>query len=786
MLKCPQCGREFEAGLTECPYDATSLRADPTVRAGEPTSPTDPADDDTEDPLLGRTLDDKYRLDERLGEGGMGAVYRATHLLIERPVAVKVLRKKFVEDESARSRFRREARAAGRLRHSNAVAVTDFGETHDGVVYIVMELLEGRTLRDIIVRDAPLDPARAVSLMLQASAAVAAAHEAGVIHRDLKPGNIFVVQRPNAPHLVKVLDFGIAKIADESGDNDPHETLTGMGMMIGTPRYMSPEQCDGTATLTPASDVYSLGVIFYEMLTGQTPFDGITPLALALRHASEVPRPLREITPTIPPSLEALVLRALAKDPAARFADAAEFRRELYELTERLGLEHSAGFSAPTVETIRESGIETPSGRIVVDMESVRRRRAAANTVDADAQTVAEEPVADTADRPAAQTVPVDRRRLDDLATSATPASGERQAATAAASPSPASSTRRMDADTGAGARTSRRSRLTEPPVLVALICLALLVTFGGLLWWRTSGGEQGRDAPADSNTSSTAGASSSAPPAQSSTAGRAADAEQGERIGRTLTGETNAPQGRAVQSPQSAAEFFERGTNNFYMRDYDAAIRDFRRAIELQPDFPSAHNRLGRAYTLKGQFAQAAASFRTAVEQRGGDYPTALYNLGFALQQQGRGEQAIEAYTASIERSGGTYPDAYFQIGEIYFAQPRRQSDAATAYRRAIEQNDGRDPEALFKLGIVLARSDDLAGAETTFREAIAQRKGEFAYAYFNLALVYEKMNRLPEAVSAYEAFITQAPKDRNRRAAENSIRDLRRSIEREGNQGQ
>ncbi|HWS55916.1 MAG TPA: serine/threonine-protein kinase, partial [Pyrinomonadaceae bacterium] len=391
MLECPQCGRRFDAGVTLCPEDGTPLRAEPTVVSG-PSAPGGSADGD---PLVGRTLDEKYRLDERLGEGGMGTVYRATHLLIERPVAVKVLNRRLVTDEAAKERFRREARAAGRLQHSNAVAVTDFGETRDGLVYLVMELLEGRPMRELLAREAPLDPARAVSLMLQVAAAVAAAHDAGVIHRDLKPGNIFVVQRPNAPHLVKVLDFGIAKLAaDDTGDGQPHDTLTGTGVMIGTPRYMSPEQCDGVP-LTPSSDVYSLGVILYEMLTGATPFTGATPLALALKHSAEQPRPPRELAPSVPPALEELVLHALAKSPQERPRDAGDFRRELYGVAERLGLEHSAGFSAPTIETLREAGTETPSGRLVIDIERLRRQRAAQTS---------EMPASDTAGGAAADT----------------------------------------------------------------------------------------------------------------------------------------------------------------------------------------------------------------------------------------------------------------------------------------------------------------------------------------------------------------------------------------------
>ncbi len=154
MLLCPKCGRAFPPDLQECPEDGTRLEAEATV-----------AGDTKVDPLIGRVLDDKYRLDKRIGEGGMGAVYRATHLLIDRPVAVKVLNHRFVTDEAARERFRREARAAGRLRHTNAVAVTDFGQTADDTVYIVMELLEGRSLRELLALESPLDAARAASIM---------------------------------------------------------------------------------------------------------------------------------------------------------------------------------------------------------------------------------------------------------------------------------------------------------------------------------------------------------------------------------------------------------------------------------------------------------------------------------------------------------------------------------------------------------------------------------------------------------------------------------------------
>ena len=365
MLHCPTCGQDYSDDLKFCPQDRTSLHADVTNASSPPA-----------DPLLGRTLDEKYLLEEKLGVGGMGTVYRARHLLIDRPVAVKVLNQRFVEDEAAKARFRREAKAAGRLRHMNAVSVTDFGQTTDGYVYIVMELLEGKTLRDLLAKEGPLDLAHAVSIMLQVSSAVAAAHDAGIIHRDLKPANIFVVQRSHIPSVVKVLDFGIAKLAADTLDDEDRQTLTQVGVIIGTPRYMSPEQCSGSA-LTPAADVYSLGVILYEMLTGVVPFSGQTPLAIAMRHSTETPRRPSEFISSIPPALETVVLHALEKQPQDRPQDAEAFRRELFETAERLGLEHAAASTAPSMEALRSAGTESPSGRLVIDLGRLRENRAA-------------------------------------------------------------------------------------------------------------------------------------------------------------------------------------------------------------------------------------------------------------------------------------------------------------------------------------------------------------------------------------------------------------------------
>ncbi|HET9478541.1 MAG TPA: serine/threonine-protein kinase [Pyrinomonadaceae bacterium] len=329
--------------------------------------------------LTYQTLDEKYYLEERLGEGGMGTVYRARHLLMDRPVAIKVLHPRFVENEAARTRFQLEARAAVLLHHANAVSVTDFGQTQEGLVYLVMELLRGRTLREILTKEAPLETARATSIMLQASAAVAAAHDAGIIHRDLKPSNILVTRSADAPAVVKVLDFGIAKLAADVLEGEGASAVTLPGSPVGTPRYMSPEQYEGRE-LTPAADVYSLGVILYEMLTGVAPFTGVSPVEIALKHANNAPLPPRAIVAAIPEDVERVVLHALEKQPTARPENAAEFRRELLEAAERLGLEHQAITSAPDIKALRGAALESPSGRLVVDIAKLRETRATDKT----------------------------------------------------------------------------------------------------------------------------------------------------------------------------------------------------------------------------------------------------------------------------------------------------------------------------------------------------------------------------------------------------------------------
>src|SRR5947209_2300332 len=309
MKQCPACKRETKDHLLFCPYDGHALL--PKVE---------------HDPFLGTVLDGKYRLEECIGEGGMGRVYRATHIHIDQPVAVKILHTHLASDQTALARFHKEARAAARIRHPNAVVITDFGVTRDsGTAYLVMELLEGIDLRDRLQKQKHLSCEEAFVIAYQTCAALHVAHAKGIVHRDLKPDNIWILKTRDGSEQVKVFDFGIAKLKSSTDTNK----LTLQGMLVGTPYYMSPEQCRSEEELDARSDIYSLGVILYEMLTGLVPFRASTPLNVVFKHNSEPPKPLRELRPEIPIEVERVVLRALSKAPEDRQQSAAQLAKEL-------------------------------------------------------------------------------------------------------------------------------------------------------------------------------------------------------------------------------------------------------------------------------------------------------------------------------------------------------------------------------------------------------------------------------------------------------------------------
>ena len=266
-------------------------------------------------------IDGRYRVLNRLGSGGMADVYCAEDEQLGRKVAVKLLYRRFAEDDEFVERFRREASSAAGLQHPNIVGVFDRGEW-DGTYYIAMEYLKGHTLKQLVREHGAMPPDLAVDITIQVLRAAKFAHKRGVVHRDIKPHNVILDEEGRA----KVTDFGIAR----AGASDMTET----GSIMGTAQYLSPEQAQGQP-VSPRSDLYSIGVMLYELLTGKVPFDAESPVTIALKHVSEPPVPPSQLNPAISPALEAVVLRALEKDPAMRYADADEFAAALLDARER-------------------------------------------------------------------------------------------------------------------------------------------------------------------------------------------------------------------------------------------------------------------------------------------------------------------------------------------------------------------------------------------------------------------------------------------------------------------
>ena len=321
--------------------------------------------------VAGNTLvDGRYRVLRRIGSGGMADVYCAEDIHLGRQVAIKVLHRRFAQDQEFVERFRREAKSAAGLNHPNVVGVFDRGE-HEGTYYIAMELLEGKTLKDIVAAEAPLQQERVIDLGLQILQAAGFAHSHGVIHRDFKPHNVIVDQHGHA----KVTDFGIAR----AGASEMTET----GSIMGTAQYLSPEQAQGHA-VTATSDIYSIGVMLYEMLAGRLPFEGDSAVAVALKHLSEPPAPISQWRPDVHPALEAVVMAALAKDPAQRWQSAEDLAAGLEAARTQIaagpnGGQDTAAFAAIPMPVPDETGpTEFASAAVVAPVggpEEKRERR---------------------------------------------------------------------------------------------------------------------------------------------------------------------------------------------------------------------------------------------------------------------------------------------------------------------------------------------------------------------------------------------------------------------------
>jgi serine/threonine-protein kinase len=308
--RCPRCRKTFESSVQVCPDDGATLTVPPTL-----------------DPAVSAALSRDYRILDSLGTGGMGAVYLAEQIRVgNRKVALKVLHRKFSEDEEFITRFENEAASTGRINHPNVITIYESKQASDGTLYIAMELVEGESLTEHLRKRGRLPLEEAVDIVVQCCKALAAAHRLGIIHRDIKPDNIMLARDLDGGTIVKILDFGIAKLKDSGG-----HTVT--GSVLGTPAYMSYEQASGMSSekLDGRSDIYSLGIVTYVMLAGQPPFRAETPVGYITKHLSEAPPTIRTLRPDLPAGVEAAVMKALEKDREHRHQTAADFGLALRE-----------------------------------------------------------------------------------------------------------------------------------------------------------------------------------------------------------------------------------------------------------------------------------------------------------------------------------------------------------------------------------------------------------------------------------------------------------------------
>jgi serine/threonine protein kinase len=317
MKFCPACTNKFDDTVSFCPNDGEVLEEDPHS-------------------FVGSVLDGQYQIESLLGRGGMGAVYRARHILLGDRVAIKMLPPEMRSNAEWLRRFQREGQAARRFRHPNAVTVYDLRTSSDGMIYLVMEYVEGTTLDAELKKRGRFSPAEALATLKPVISVLNAAHAMGVVHRDLKPENIMIGKAGTGGEpVVKLLDLGIAKLREVAGAEKTGSTnLTVAGQMLGTPYYMSPEQWgelpeDGSSEIDGRADIYSLAVVFYEIIAGKRPFGGVTILELRKQHVTLAPNPLHEVASNVPVDFGKAIMRAMAKDRGDRQATAGEFEKEL-------------------------------------------------------------------------------------------------------------------------------------------------------------------------------------------------------------------------------------------------------------------------------------------------------------------------------------------------------------------------------------------------------------------------------------------------------------------------
>ncbi len=688
-------------------------------------------DGDGGDPLVGKVIAKRYEISAKLGAGGMGAVYAARQLSMDRQVAIKLLHAHYTANKQAAARFDREMQVTAKIEHPNTIRVYDYGQTEDERLFLAMEFLHGKTLSDSLADGEPLALERLVHIGSQIGKALAAAHSDGVVHRDLKPDNVMLLDRYGERDFVKVLDFGIARFLDDGAKTQ----LTADGAVVGTPAYMSPEQATGSA-IDHRTDIYSFGVMLFEMATGRVPFDAPTTISLMVKHVQDPPPRPSELAPgLIPDRIETLIMSMLAKDPAARPQSAAD----VVEVLERAREPAPQLLAAAT----RVGGDAVAEPGVAADTAQQRGGSACAAAP-------ASHPPSPAAGRGGGRNK---RLRLA-AAAAAIIAAGVLGAALAVGGaedvveepPRVAAA-----ADARATEPAAADAHGASPRREVDATAIATAEHGGAEDVAVAAGGPLGAAAGADAAIVVAKGGDAEAPQGRERAAGRVAVDRAIEGLGDPLPPERCRTYEAAVTEPLGAALELLEGGSVAGTRDQDAqalaileqsqgpaassaefwlamararlfagdkpatALESASKAVALCGSWAAAHNAVGNAHLRLGNAHLARSSYLRAADLDVA-YVAPRFNLGVVALRAGDLEAAILAFTKVVGRAP-EHPNARMLRGQAYLNSG--QLDRAVADFKAETERHSTQPRAWLLLGQAQTRAGEQAAARVAFCKA-------------------------------------------------------------------